>query len=92
MSAHLFWDVDRTQLDLDEHRAFIVQRVLEYGLMDDWTRLKHVLGVQAIADTCKELRSLDPRALAYISLISKTPLEEFRCYTTKPSSPRPWNF
>lgn len=91
MSPYLFWDVDRTTLDLDTHRSYIVQRVLEYGLMQDWVCLKHTLGIPAITATCKGLRSLEPRALAFISLVSKTPREEFRCYTTKQSSREPWN-
>ena len=35
----------------------------------------------------RKLRTLEPKALSFISLISHTPKEEFRCYTTKPSFP-----
>lgn len=91
MSPHLFWDVDVRTLDLDKHKAYIVQRVLEYGLMKDWDLLKSALGLWDIVDTCKRLRSLDPKALAFISLISKTPIEEFRCYTTRRLNPTLWN-
>jgi len=92
MSSHLFWDVDVKTLDWDKHQAFIVQRVLEYGLQQDWVLLKHQLGVAKIAEVCKGLRSLDPKSLAFISLISKTPRTEFRCYTTKQSNQAHWNF
>lgn len=91
MSSHLFWDVDIRTLDLDKHKTYIVQRVLEYGLMKDWELLKSTLGLREIVDTCKRLRSLDPKALAFISLISKTPIEEFRCYTTRQLNPTLWN-
>lgn len=91
MSKHLFWDVDVKTLDLDKHKAYIVQRVLEYGMIEDWILLKHQLGIQDIAEVCKSLRTLDPKALAFISLISKTPKSDFRCYTTKQSSPTLWN-
>lgn len=91
MSSHLFWDVDVRTLDLDKHKTYIVQRVLEYGLMKDWELLKSTIGLHEIVDTCKRLRSLDPKALAFISLISKTPIEEFRCYTTRQLNPTLWN-
>lgn len=91
MSSHLFWDVDIRTLDLDKHKTYIVQRVLEYGLMKDWELLKSTLGLHEIVDTCKRLRSLDPKALAFISLISKTPIEEFRCYTTRQLNTTLWN-
>jgi len=38
-SDHLFWDVDKTQLDIDVSAAFVIERVLEYGLMKDWNLL-----------------------------------------------------
>jgi len=92
MSPHLFWDVDVQTLDFDTHKAYIVQRVLEYGLQSDWALLKQKMGICAIAEVCKGLRSLDPKSLAFISLISKTPRTEFRCYTTKQSNKELWNF
>ena len=91
MSQHLFWDVDVDDLDFDTHKAYIVQRVLEYGLLEDWKLLKHQMGVAEIAEVCKTLRTLDPKALAFISLISKIPKTQFRCYTTKQSNPTLWN-
>lgn len=91
MSPHLFWDVDIKNIEFDQHRGYIVQRVLEYGLMEDWNALKDAIGIPAIVETCKTLRTLDPKALAFISLISKTPIEEFRCYTTRLSNPTLWN-
>lgn len=91
MSVHLFWDVDRDSIDLDKNIAYVVQRVLEYGLQEDWVLLKKQLGLARITEVCKGLRSLDPKALAFISLISKTPREEFRCYTTRQSVPTHWN-
>lgn len=34
MSPHLFWDVDVNSIEFDKHKAYIVQRVLEYGLLN----------------------------------------------------------
>ncbi|MCQ2255218.1 MAG: hypothetical protein MJZ29_06950 [Bacteroidaceae bacterium] len=92
LSPHLFWDVDVNSIEFDKHKAYIVQRVMEYGLMEDWNKLKETIGITEIVETCKRLRTLDPKALAFISLISKTPLEEFRCYTTKQLNQTPWDF
>ena len=36
-SNNLFWDVDTSQLAMNTHSAFIIQRVLEYGQMIDNT-------------------------------------------------------
>ena len=36
LSPVLFWDVDKSQLDMDTYPSFFVQRVLEYGQWSDW--------------------------------------------------------
>ena len=45
-----------------------------------------------IVEVTKEMRDLEPRALAYISAISKTPKEQFRCYAYRQLNPQHWNF
>ena len=36
LSEHLFWDVDRSSIDLERHVRWLVKRVLEYGRWRDW--------------------------------------------------------
>ena len=85
-SEFLFWDVDKYSIDFQKNEPFLVQRVLEYGLIEDWNTLKIIYGIKRIAMTAQRLRSLDPRALTFIATISSTPIEQFRCYTTRPST------
>lgn len=82
-SKHLFWDVDREKIDLHMHRAYIVQRVLEYGVMKDWKLLCSIWNIEEIAAIARELRSLDDVSLNFIATISNTPKENFRCYQWK---------
>lgn len=86
----LFWDVDREELDIEKNRAFIVQRVLERGHDSDWELLKACYTIQGIVDTAKQLRSLEPTALAFASCIGNAKKEDFRCYTSKLSTPTHW--
>lgn len=89
-SEHLFWDVDRDQLDLEKHRKFIVRRALGHGQMRDWQVLNTCYPLEAIVDTAKSLRSLDPKTLAFIACVGGTAREDFRCYTAKPYSQTHW--
>nr|WP_129732211.1 hypothetical protein [Parabacteroides goldsteinii] len=91
-SPHLFWDIDRNKLDWNKHRAYIVERVLEYGTLSDWKFLRSYMSIDEIASFAKNFRQLDPKTLSFISTISNTPKEEFRCYITKQSIPQHWNF
>ncbi len=92
LSAHLFWDVDPKTLSFEKNMDFIVGRILEYGLMEDWILLRDSLGIQGIAEIAMNIRELDPVSLNFIASISKIPIEKFRCYTTQQSIPQHWNF
>lgn len=91
-SSHLFWDVSREDVDLEANESFLVQRVLEYGLLEDWLLLRSLYGIPKIASVAKRLRTLEPRALAFICALSNTSKTDYRCYTTKQSSQEPWNY
>ncbi len=91
-SKHLFWDVNRDNMTLEKSKKLIVQRVLEYGLLDDWILLKNTYGIESIAETAVTLRSLEPRALAFISNLSGIPIEKFRCYEFRLLNKIHWDF
>ena len=91
-SEHLFWDVPKANVNLNKHSQFIVKRVLEYGLIDDWNFIKSYYGIEKIVELVKKMRELEPKALSYIATISKTPREEFRCYNLRQSNKAHLNF
>lgn len=82
-SKILFWDIDLNEADMDKYPAHFIQRVLEYGTMDDWRLLRSYYGLHKIVEECKHLRTLDPVCLSYICAISHTNPEEYRCYHTR---------
>lgn len=92
LSPHLFWDMDILKADMDTCPAQIIQRVLEYGTLDDWRIIYRYYGLDKIVSTCKSMRNLDPKALAFVCCISNTKKEQYRCYRTRQSSPTLWNY
>jgi hypothetical protein len=88
----IFWDAVRNHIDLVRHAPYVVQRVLEYGQIKDWELLLSYYGLEKIASISKNLRTLEPRALAFISTISRIPPEQFRCYNTRQLTPEHCNF
>ena len=91
-SPYLFWDVDKSTLDMEAHALYIIKRALEYGQVQDWNIIKDYYSLPVIVSYARQLRELEPRALTYLSAISNTPIQTFRCYTTRQSNPRHWNF
>lgn len=90
-SAHLFWDVDKEQLNFDEHKKYIVKYVLMYGQINDWKLLLEVYGLEQIAKSATQIRDLDKKSASFISTLSDIPLNQFRCYTTKLSIKEHWD-
>lgn len=91
-SEHLFWDVSRKDVDLEANAPFLVQRVLEYGLLEDWLLLRSFYGIPRIVAIAKRLRTLEPRALAFICALSNTSKTDYRCFTMRQSNQQPWSY
>ena len=90
LSPHLFWDVDAQDLSMEKDFAFIVKRILEYGLMEDWKALSDHFSIEEISEAVMQFRDLDTKSLSFISALSKQPKEKFRCYTTRQLIPPHW--
>lgn len=86
-SPHLFWDVDVETLDLGKHKIFIIRRALEYGKSNDWTLLKSRYSIDEIKDAIISARSMDPKVISFVAMLTNTPLKSFRCYTNQRSTP-----
>lgn len=91
-SQNLFWDIDINTLDIDKHPSQVIERVLEYGQWEDWKKIKDYYTLETIKDIAINLRSLEATAMSFISTITHTSIEDFRCYKLKQSKQQPWIF
>jgi hypothetical protein len=85
-SPSLFWDCDPALIDVEVNRLFVIGRVLTRGRYTDWLALKELYGVDRLRHEVTQLRSLDPRTLAFCCVYFDLPKESFRCCTKTPSS------
>lgn len=90
-TPNLFWDADTSELSMDTHSRYIIQRVMEHGQMNDWRLINHYFGLDKIVEECKQMRTLDPVCLSFITAVSHTNQEDYRCYHFRQSFPTPWN-
>ena len=91
-SSYIFWDAERDAIDPELNAPYVVRRVLEYGQYSDWQHLLDYYGLTRIVEVSKKLRSLEPRALSFISTVSHTPINQFRSYNIRQSLPEHCNF
>ena len=89
-SPNLFWDANPAELDFVRHKKYVVQRVLERGTLDDIRHVFALYGFDDVVATSKTLRSMEPKAFAFIVNLSGQPKEKFRCYTLRQSAQAPW--
>jgi hypothetical protein len=90
-SKHLFWDVDRTTVDVQEHKSWLIARVLEYGEMKDWKTLLAVYSLSEIVKSAQNVRSLDSKTVSFLCVVGQVAKESFRCYMLRQLKPTLWN-
>ena len=92
LSKHLFWDVDIAEIDEQKHSRYIIKRVLQYGLFSDWKKIVQHYSLDKIVDTAINIKDLDKKTASFLSLLSGVQKRKFSCYSSKPSTPKHWNF
>jgi hypothetical protein len=65
LKKNLFWDVEPGSLSPESHWFFIIERILEFGDIDDLRWLKKTFTPEQIASTVKKSRNLSRRTISY---------------------------
>nr|WP_320011971.1 hypothetical protein [uncultured Desulfobulbus sp.] len=79
LNQALFWDVEYTSLDFNEHSRFIIERVVSRGDLADWDVLKKVYGKEKIKKEVVLIRSLDPKTVNFLSVYFQIARKDFKC-------------
>ncbi|MEA3494992.1 MAG: hypothetical protein U9R42_03045 [Bacteroidota bacterium] len=92
LSKTLFWDTDINKLDYEKHARHIIERVLMYGMLNDWFEIKKYYGIERIKDEILQIRYLNKVTLNFFSQYFKIEKKQFKCYNTEPSIQKLWNY
>ena len=65
ISPHVFWDVEINQIDYEKNAVFIIQRVVQYGLLKDWQLIKSVFGIENLKTYAVQIPQLDDVSLSF---------------------------
>jgi hypothetical protein len=88
----LFWGVNVADIDLEKHRASVIERITTRGRFDEFKAMVRFYGRECVKNTLLNVRYLDKRTLSYCSLIFDVPITEFRCYKLALLNPEHWNY
>ena len=92
LSTHLFWDVDIASLDIITSKKTIIERVLGYGILNDWNWIVSVYGKDQIKNTALTLKNIDKVTLSFLANLFSIPKENFSCYTKIQSANNFWEY
>ncbi len=65
---HLFWDVVIEKLDKETNSFFLIERILEYGDIDDWQWLKENYTAEQIADVAEKSRVISRKTKSFLGV------------------------
>lgn len=88
----LFWDFNVATIDLEKHKATVIERITMRGRIGEFRAMLQYYGKETVKTTLLNTRYLDKRTLAYCSTIFDIPVTEFRCYKLAQSNPEHWNY
>lgn len=65
----LFWDVDREKLSIERDWYFIIERILEFGDIDDILWMESTFPKDKITETIKKSRILSNKTRSYCKAV-----------------------
>lgn len=88
----LFWDVDVQTIDLEKHKASVIERIITRGHWSEFLEMLQFYGKRTVKQVVLNARWLDKRTLSFCSAIFQTPETAFRCFKLAQSNPEHWNY
>jgi hypothetical protein len=71
-----FWDVDVNSLDSKINKRLIIERVINYGSLDELHILNNTYSRHEIINTLINLKCLDPKTQNFVTLLYNLPLKK----------------
>jgi hypothetical protein len=79
----LFWDVDLSKLDMVQHAAFIIVRVMERGRREEVRYIWTYYGEEIIRKHLLEARSLNKKTVSYFANKFNISRSQFKSFKDK---------
>jgi len=87
----LLWEYNITDVDLQQMRNIVVQRVIERGWPQDWYAMLNIYGEEEVKNIICDLSYLNDKDMYFVSLVFSIPLSKMKCFEKKQLQPQHWN-
>ena len=92
ISKRVFWDIDFESLDYDKDRLFIIDKVMNYGLWDDFVATVRYYGKEIISKEIVKSPYLKKDVLNFLCFYLGLKPSDFECYTRRQSQEPHWTY
>lgn len=92
LSKRIFWDVNFDALDYENDKRFIIDKVMNYGLWDDFVALMHFYGKETVRKEVVQVAFFKKDVLNFLCFYLKLNLKDFKCYNLRQSQEQHWNY
>jgi hypothetical protein len=92
ISKRVFWDVDFESLDYDKDRLFIIDKVMNYGLWDDFVAVMRYYGKDVVKREIVKSPYLKKDVFNFLCFYLNLKPSDFECYTNRQSQEPHWNY
>ena len=92
ISPRIFWDTDIRTLDFDKDRLYVMEKVLNYGIWDDFVAMMKYYGTDVVKREIVRLPYLKKDVLNFLCFYFGLKPAEFECYTRRRSQEPHWDF
>jgi hypothetical protein len=92
ISKRVFWDVDFESLDYDKDRLFIIDKVMNYGLWDDFVATVRYYGKEVIRKEIVKSPYLKKDVLNFLCFYLSLQPSDFECYTRRQLQEPHWAY
>lgn len=92
ISKRVFWDVDFESLDYDKDRLFIIDKVMNYGLWDDFVATVKYYGKEVIRKEIVKSPYLKKDVLNFLCFYLGLQPSDFECYTRRQLQEPHWAY
>jgi len=86
-NKRIFWDVEFENIDFDQKKNFVIERVFERGDVEDIRICRRYYGEEKVTSALLNAKFLPETRMYLASAIINRPLKDFRCFTLRQLNP-----
>ncbi len=92
IKKRVFWDVRYDELDFENDKFYIIEKVMNYGVWADFLALLKFYGEETIKKEIIKSSYLKQDVLNFICVYFDLKPKQFKCYNRRQSNNQLWNF